>query len=168
MPGTISRRSAVGLLGASGVTAALVGSAAATGPLAPALASCRDLPLAAGQRFGRWVITAVHPLEDGVLVLDVAGADGRVFSLELLARDASPLAPRPPASTEALAVYVRNRGDGWSPTEEEEGLAAMTLAHLLDTSGHGGAVAGLLTHTQRVVHHGDKLTGDGRDPRLAG
>jgi hypothetical protein len=155
-------------MGASGVAAALVGGSAGAASASPALASARDLPLGAGQRFGRWVIAAVHPLEDGALVLDVKGTDDRAFSLEILARDPSPLAPRPPASTEALAIYVKNRGDGWSPTEEEEGLAAMTLAHVLEASGHGGAVAGLLTHTQRVVHHNEKLTGDGRDPRFAG
>src|SRR5258706_8060676 len=124
MSGTISRRSAVGLLGAGGLAGALVdpmGSAAEGAPTDGG-------PLQAGSKFGRWTIDAVHPVQNGALCIDVHGDDGHRFTLEVMARDASPLAGRPPAFTEALAIYVCNGGDGWLPTAEEQGLAAMTLA----------------------------------------
>jgi hypothetical protein len=163
MPGRISRRAAVGLLGAGGLAGALiVGGGAASGPSGAAIAEARAaLPLVVGQRFARWTVTAVHPVEDGALRVGVKGVDEREFILEVLAADMSPLAPRPPAATEALAIFVRNGGDGWLPTAEEQGLAAMTLASVLTNAGAAGPVAGLLTHAARVVEHHAKLMGEG-------
>jgi hypothetical protein len=55
---------------------------------------------------------------------------------------------------------VCNGGDGWHPTIEEQGLAAMTLASLLEKHGQTGPIEGLLTHADRVVAHGDVLHAD--------
>ena len=66
--------------------------------------------------------------------------------------------------TEGLAIYVSNGGDGWLPTEEEQGLAAMTLAHVLSTSGRGGAIDALLTQADRVVRHHATLLGEAPSP----
>jgi hypothetical protein len=162
MPGRISRRSAVGLMSAGGLASALAGAGSSAEP-APAGSSLA--PLQAGFKFGRWTIDAVHPVRDGVLRVDVHGADEKRFTLEVMARDASPLALQPPARTDGLAIYVRNGGDGWLPTAEEQGLAAMTLADVLTLHQKGGAVAGLLTHADRVTTHGETLMGE--DPRLA-
>lgn len=113
--------------------------------------------LRAGERFGRWTVRSVSAVKAGAVRVGVAGADDREFVLEILARDASPLAPRPPASTDALAIFVRNGGDGWAPTIEDQGLAAMTLASALTARAQGGPIAGLLTHSERVVRHRDTL-----------
>lgn len=156
MPGTISRRFAVGLLGASGLAGVLAGHS-----VSDSVAGVAQGPaLAVGQRFARWTISAVHPIQDGALRVGVKGADDHEFTLEILARDTSPLAVQPPACTEALAIFVRNGGDGWAPTAEEQGLAAMTLAQALSVSGQGGAIAGLLTHSERVVRHEATLIGE--------
>ncbi len=101
----------------------------------------------------------MHPVERGRLRVDVREADGHEFALDILARDPG-TAARPPAEVGALAIYVCNGGDGWLPTAEEQGLAAMTLAQLLDKHGQTGAIAGLLTHGARVVAHGDILSAD--------
>jgi hypothetical protein len=139
------------LLGASGVAGAL-----ATGlPDATATAAAEEPALRPGTRFGRWTIAAVHPIYRGALRVDVRGDDGGVFALELLAR--SPNASRPPAEVGALAIYVCNGGDGWAPTQEEAGLAAMTLAKLLEQGGQTGPISGLLSHGDRVVEHADVL-----------
>jgi|HubBroStandDraft_5_1064220.scaffolds.fasta_scaffold260063_1 hypothetical protein len=158
MPGTISRRCAVGMLGAIGAAGALVGET-------PAFARGAALvdPIAVGSRFGRWRVVAIHDVEEGALRVEVAGNDDHVFMIEILARDPSPMAPQPPAATEGLALYVRNGGDGWLPTVEEQGLAAMALAHFLASQGKGAAIPGLLTHGERVVAHGATLLGE--DPR---
>jgi hypothetical protein len=125
--------------------------------MAGASADAHEVPLQAGARFGRWTVAAVHPIEDGALHVDVRDAEQREFVLEVLARDASPLGSCPPAVTEGLAIFVRNGGDGWHPTAEEQGLAAMGLAELLTASGRGGAIAGLMRHSERVVVHGEML-----------
>jgi hypothetical protein len=162
MPSNMSRRSVVGLLGAGGVASLLV-SRLEDAPAAGS-ATASDQTLQVGTQFGRWVITAVTPVS-GAIRVGVAGSDGQAFELEVLARDASPLAARPPAQTEGLAIYVSNGGDGWSSTAEEQGLAAMTLATLLTARGHGGAIAGLLTHGERIVRHNEAMmTGPTFDP----
>jgi hypothetical protein len=158
MPGTISRRCMVGMLGVVGASGALGGGA-------PAMAqeAARVAPIAVGARFARWKVVAIHEIEDGALRVDVSGEDDHVFAIEILARDPSPMTPQPPAATEGLALYVRNGGDGWRPTAEEQGLAAMALAQLITSQGNGAAIAGLLTHGERVVAHGATLLG--QDPR---
>src|SRR5262245_31248502 len=126
----VSRRSFVGLLGSSAVAAPLVANALPSAAEAPATKNRVDLlhPLAPGDRFGRWMLVRTLPLDRGAVTAVARGDDGHEFRLEILARDAAPLAPKPPAETERFAVYVRNGGDGWMPTVEEQGLAAMTLA----------------------------------------
>src|SRR5262245_45406005 len=122
MPSKITRRSLVGLVGASGLAGVVAARGRGEAAQAPAIAA--SFPLEVGMRFGRWTVSAVHPIEDGVLRVGVRDSEQREFVLEVLARDPSPLAPQPPAVTEGLAIYVRNGGDGWLPTEEEQGLAA--------------------------------------------
>jgi hypothetical protein len=159
MPDTMSRRSAMGVLGASGLAGAGVGGAAITAAAVKAVKAASGPPAAlrVGARFGRWTIVEVHPVERGALQVDVEEADGHRFSLEILARDPSAVS-RPPAQVGELAVYVCNGGDGWLPTVEEQGLAAMTLGLLLEKHEQTGAIDGLLTHGQRVVAHGDVLS----------
>jgi hypothetical protein len=142
----------MGLLGAGGLASALSGSV--SGGVTPK----RDV-LRAGTRFGRWTIAAVHPVDRGALRVDVRERSGAEFALEILARDPA-AASRPPAEAGALAIYVCNGGDGWLPTVEEQGLAAMTLAALLDKHASTGPIEGLLTHGERVVAHGDVLHAD--------
>jgi hypothetical protein len=122
-------------------------------------------PLAVGSRFARWTVTAIHPVEDGAMSVVVRAQDGHEFSLEIVARDASPLAARPPAAVGALAIHVCNAGDGWMPTAEEQGLAAMTLAQVIEANGKGEAASGLLTHAERIARFGGSVRG--RQPRLA-
>jgi hypothetical protein len=111
--------------------------------------------LQAGTRFGRWAIVKAHAVVRGALQVDVRDRDGNEFALELMARD--PAAARPPAEVGALAVYLCNGGDGWSTTVEEQGLAAMGLARLLEVHGQTGPIDGLLAHGDRVVAHADVL-----------
>lgn len=152
---SISRRSAVGLLGVGVLAGALANGAdcPAAGVVGPEAVLGK---ITVGSRFARWTVVAIHPVVDGALTLTVAGEDGHQFRLEIMKRDASPLAPRPPAEAGDLAIYVSNNGDGWMPTVEEQGLAAMTLAEVLDRQDLA-PVDGLLTHAQRVAAHRDTL-----------
>src|SRR5262245_51381711 len=155
MPSSISRRSAVGALGVGVLAGTLIqrGDDQAVETVATVGAADALGPIQVGTRFARWTVVAVDPIVDGALALTVAGEDGHQFRLELLARDASPLAPRPPAETDHLAIYVSNGGDGWLPTMEEQGLAAMTLADVLRLRGIDAPIDGLLTHAAHVAAH---------------
>lgn len=147
----ISRRTALGL-GAGVLAGAMISGAAPTSNVTVATSPEAWLsPLTVGSRFARWTVAAIHPVEDGAMSLTIRAQDGHEFSLEVLARDASPLAARPPAAVGELAIHVCNAGDGWLPTAEEQGLAAMTLAQVIDAKGKGEAVAGLLTHAERIA-----------------
>lgn len=169
MPG-VSRRLLVGVLGGGALAAPVVaealagrdGKGRAAVPDRAALREAEDLlrPLAPGSRFGRWTVAAIEPLERGAVTVVVRDDDGHDFRLEILARDPSPLAPRPPAQTRRFAIHVQNGGNGWAPTVEEQGLAAMTLARFVERNEATATAGGFLTHAERLVRHGDALTGD--------
>ena len=161
----ISRRTALGL-GAGVLAGAMIAGAAPDAmsvttatPSAALLA-----PLTVGSRFARWTVAAIHPVKDGALSVLIQARDGQEFSLEVFARDASPLAPQPPAAVGALAIHVCNAGDGKLPTAEEQGLAAMTLARVIAANGKGEAASGLLTHAERIARFGGRVRG--QQPRL--
>ena len=155
----ISRRSALGL--SAGVLAgAMITEVKPSSDAAASIAPEALLaPLAVGSRFARWTVAAIHQIEHGALSVLVRAQDGHEFSLEVLAREASSLGPRPPAEVGELSIYVCNAGNGWMPTAEEQGLAAMTLAQVLEANGKGAPVAGLLTHAERTARFGDDIRG---------
>jgi hypothetical protein len=154
----ISRRSALGFSAGVLAGAMIIGgksSADATSTTSEALLA----PLAVGSRFARWTVAAIHPIQLGALNVLIRAQDGHEFLLEVLARDASALAPPPPAEVGALSIYVSNAGDGWMPTAEEQGLAAMMLARILEANGKGAPVTGLLTHAERSARFGVNVRG---------
>jgi hypothetical protein len=150
----VSRRFVVGVLGSSVAAASLLTRAAsAAAPPEPARVQALIAPLGEGARLGRWTIVRIEPLTRGAVTLVAAGEDGREFCLEILARDPSPLAQRAPAITERFAVHVRNGGDGWLPTCEEQGLAAMALARIIAANEQALDAGGFLTHAERLAQH---------------
>jgi hypothetical protein len=167
----VSRRSVVGTLGGGLCALPFVGAGlvaspdpveppAARSPAAPAAPRTELLaPFTKGSRFARWTIADVSPLDRGAVTITVHGDDGHDFRLEILARDGSPLARRAPGETARFAIYVANGGDGWLPTVEEQGLAAMTLASILAKNEAALDAAGFLTHAERIARHRDGLLG---------
>src|SRR4051812_22077820 len=99
MPNSISRRSTLGLLGAGALAGALLARVENTAEAAEVAVGADELlaPLQVGSAFARWTVAAIHPLADGAIVMTVRAQDGHEFNLEVLARDSSPLAQRPPA-----------------------------------------------------------------------
>jgi len=156
----ISRRLFVGALG-SGVLAAsaIPRASASTTTAAPAAGVAERLlhPLGPGARLARWTLEAIEPPALGAVVLVLRGAPDHVFRLEILARDPSPIAARPPGETERFAIFVRNGGDGWSPTLEEQGIAAMAVATLIRRNEAAVDAAGFLTHAERIARHAGAL-----------
>lgn len=159
--GKMSRRLVVGVLGA-GALAVPLRAAHAAGEIAVP-ASTRPLPLVSGERIARWIIADVEPLRRGAVgvVVHTVNAEYHRFRLEILARDRSPAAVRPPAETEHFAIFVENGGDGWSPTVEEQGLAAMTLAARIARIESPEHSHGFLTHAARLAQHTASLVAGG-------
>jgi len=156
--GKVSRRKLIGALGGGVVAAPLLGrvggapGAAMAAPLTPADAEKILRPLAVGSRLARWKLIAVETHQGAITVtLRAESYPENVFHLEILARDRAALAARPPAETEHFAVFVRNAGDGWLPTQEEQGLAAMTLAAVIAKNDAPALADGLLTHGERIA-----------------
>lgn len=170
MPGrTVSRRMIVGLLGSGVALAPAIGQAFAGG--SPAAAPDRDVgkdlvaPLGPGEKIARWKVEAIRPLAEGAVTVVVAGEDQRSFQLEILARDPSPIAPRAPGETSRFAIYVRNGGDGFVPTDEEQGLAAMALAEIVRRNEAKVSAEGFLTHEGRFAKHRGSLVHKGSKTR---
>jgi hypothetical protein len=116
------------------------------GPYLPADDLLADLR--PGTRFARWTVVAVHPRAGGLLPIELKGADGVPFQVDLARRD--PEGPRPVAETATLALYLSNGGRGDTATVEEHGLGVMALAARLQRREASGAQAPqLLTLRER-------------------
>lgn len=110
-------------------------------------------PLTEGSRLLSWEVVAIEPMERGAVRVSLRGEGSASFGVEILARDRSPLAPRPPAHSERFALHVSNGGDGRSPTVEEQGLAAMALAQIVAQNEARVSSDGFLTHSERIAAH---------------
>ncbi len=168
MPGrNVSRRLFVGVVG-SGVIAAPVVASVHVAPASAADHEAAELamrgqiarllnPLTAGSRLAKWTVAQIDPLVGGAVSVKIRSDEQHTFDLEILARDSSALAQKPPAETEKFAVFVVNGGDGWSPTREDQGLAAMTLAQIVRKNEQTVELPGLLTFAARLRCHADAL-----------
>lgn len=114
-------------------------------------------PLAAGSRVLGWEVVAIEPLETGSIRVQLRGESQVAFAVEVMARDGSPFAARPPAETEKFGLYVSNGGDGRMPTAEEQGLAAMALAQIVARNEARVSSDGFLTQAQRIEAHATAL-----------
>jgi hypothetical protein len=81
--------------------------------------------LPAGMTIGTCTLTSVDPICDGAVPMSLVDSRGRAFQVEVMRFDAA--APGV-ARAGSLAVYLRNGGDGAKASDEEHGLAAMTIA----------------------------------------
>ena len=168
MPGrNVSRRLFVGVMG-SGVIATPVAASLSATPANAAEHEAAQVamreriaqllrPLEAGSRFAKWTVAQIDPMVGGAVSVKIRSDEQHTFDLEIMARDNSALAQKPPAQTAKFAVFVVNGGDGWSPTREEQGLAAMTLAKIVEKNEHAVELSGLLTHAERIHRHADAL-----------
>lgn len=160
--GNITRRLVVGVLGGGVIAAPVVahaftneeGSAQAPSSAMGGTRAAASIlqPLTAGTKVGRWVVAGISPLQNGAIEVGLRSEEAldHVFHVEVLARDSSALAARPPAETRHFALFVRNGGDGWMPTEEDQGLAAMTLAKVIESNERDLDASGFLTLADRL------------------
>lgn len=138
----------------------VVGMCVATAGLAVAASGCgghsSDGPalgsIVAGATVERWTVVAVHPVTLGALPIVLETVSGHRYQVDVLARD--PQGPAGVAETEHFSLYVSNRGDGSSPTDEDQGLGAMALAGALrEHERVADSLPSLLTLRQRNEQH---------------
>ncbi|MCC6527337.1 MAG: hypothetical protein IT373_32105 [Polyangiaceae bacterium] len=131
-------------------------------------------PLAAGGALGPWSVRRVGPFERGALEVELDGPAGS-FTLEVMRRDGA-LPQRAPGMTRHFVVLVKNRGDGATPTDEDQGLGAMALAEVVAANEEHVDRRGFLSQAERLNAHRERLLGDdwpadvdpnGRRPSLA-
>ncbi len=82
--------------------------------------------LAAGTSIGRGTVEAVLPCTAGAVPVVMRTPDGARFQVDVLRRD--PDGPAAVAETERLGLYIANKGDGRTPTDEAQAHAARSLA----------------------------------------
>jgi hypothetical protein len=147
---TLSRR---GLLAGVGLMAAAFGL--------PRVAFSKTTPthellggIVPGMVLDRWTVVAVHPVKLGAIPVVLSTREGARFQVDVMARD--PQGPSGIAETEHLALYLRNRGNGGTATNEEQGLGTIVLARELRTrEAQGMSTPPLLTLRERHRRHPD-------------
>lgn len=111
-------------------------------------------------------VVRVHPLHLGAVPVVLSTASGHRYQVDVLARD--PQGPPGVANTEQLSLYVVNSGDrrghdrhgqdrgpdGQRPTDEDQGLGALSLAEAL---AEVTPPSGLLTLDERHRRHPDGI-----------
>ncbi|MGH1345334.1 MAG: hypothetical protein ACRBN8_27475 [Nannocystales bacterium] len=100
-------------------------------------------------------VIAVYPVTLGALPVVLETHAGERYQVDVLARD--PGGPQGVGNTEHFSVYVSNRGDGGTSTDETEGLGAMALARVLEASEND--LPSLLTLRARETEHPDGTFG---------
>ncbi len=134
----------------------VAGAGLAAAVVVPRLGDSLDAPalgsIAPGASLQRWTVVAVHPVTLGALPIVLETDTGHRYQVDVLARD--PEGPSGVADTEHFSLYVSNRGDGSSPTDEDQGLGAMALASALrDHERSADTLPSLLTLRQRNEQH---------------
>lgn len=100
---------------------------------------------------GAWSVEAVHPPRLGAVAVVMRTPQGDVFQVDVLQRDdATPGV----AQTKNFSLFIANRGDGSSVTDEWQARGAKVLAHhIRRTELSGSPLPELLTLTQRDNRH---------------
>jgi hypothetical protein len=149
---SVSRRAMLGYAGAGAAGASVSGRAAAVeGALArPPGTTARLLePLQPGASLGHWRIERLIEPEGGAASVVLSDPRGQHFQLDLCARDASAFARRGPAVTEHFEIFLANRGDGSTDTNEDHGLAAMALGEVIRANEAHADLSAFLTLAER-------------------
>lgn len=109
--------------------------------------------IAPGAAIDRWRVVAVRGVHLGAIAVVMEDADGARFQVDVLRRADGGRAEAI-ARTPSLEVWLSNRGDGATPTVEEQGLGAMALAEVLARrEAEGAVVPALLTRDERRARH---------------
>lgn len=107
--------------------------------------------IAPGAKLGDYEVAAVEPMHRGGIPIEMRASSGATFVADVLRHDPTELT-RAIGVTSAVAVYLRNGGNGATATDEVAGLGAMALASALERRVREGASVptDLLTMSERA------------------
>jgi hypothetical protein len=95
---------------------------------------------------GHWRVESIFAIRAGAVPVILSTTRGERFAVEIFRAD--PSAPEPLAQTEALALYLVNRGDGAAVTDEAAGLGVRALGRVL-AARRAAAPSGLTSLVER-------------------
>lgn len=121
-----------------------------TGPMGDGTAHGLQQLLPEGLHFGRWRVVSVLPVKLGAIPILLESRRGEHFQVDVLRRDRSARARRGLAETRAYSLFLLNRGQGDTPTQEDHGLAVLWLAALLRSRERSLGTGALLTQRERT------------------
>ena len=99
---------------------------------------------------GHWRVESVFAVRAGAVPVVLSTTRGERFAVEIFRADPSAAAPL--AETATLALYLVNRGDGATVTDEAAGLGVRALGRAL-AARQAVAPAGLTSLTERQRRH---------------
>lgn len=105
----------------------------------------------AGTRVGPWHVAAIYDFHLGAVPVVLESSAGGRFQVDVLKRDTRPGAPKGVADTRHLSLFLSNKGNGATPSDEHHGLGLMALAAAVQQRESFAAPKGLLTLAERVV-----------------
>jgi len=122
-------------------------------------------PALAGGALQGWEITSAGSVRFGAVPLEMRTPEGVHFNVELLRRD--PTGPQAIGETEYFAIFVINRGDGATATDEAQGRGVMALRTYLARRELDMAGAGLAMPEVMTLRERDRAYPDGHfSPRV--
>ena len=116
-------------------------------------------PALAGGALHGWEITSAGSVRFGAVPLEMRTPEGVHFNVELLRRD--PTGPQAIGETEHFAIFVINRGDGATATDEAQGRGVMALQKYLARRERDMAAAGLVMPEVMTLRERDRAYPDG-------
>jgi hypothetical protein len=162
----MSRR---GLLIATGVGAGVVATGAVAGLIATRVGSGRSAePVLVPEpgpdvralfdgieRVDTWTVRRVYGVYLGAIPVVLQADGGEPYQVDVLRRHPAGVAGV--ANTPSLSLFIANRGDGVSATDETHGLGAMALAEALAERERAGVAvpAALMTLSERQQTYPD-------------
>lgn len=122
-------------------------------------------PALAGSALGGWQITSAGGMRLGAVPLEMSTPTGDRFNVELLRRDTD--GPKAIGETEYFAIFVINRGDGATATDETQGRGVLALRRYLAGRELEMAAAGLALPEVMTLRERDRVYPDGHfSPRV--
>lgn len=116
-------------------------------------------PALAGDALRGWQIASAGGVRLGAVALAMRTPSGESFHVELLRRDAD--GPQGIAETEHFALFVINRGDGATATDEVQGRGVLALRSYLARREVELAAAGLALPEVMTLRERDRAYPDG-------
>ncbi|MEZ4380133.1 MAG: hypothetical protein R3A79_02205 [Nannocystaceae bacterium] len=149
----------VGVAAAAAVATSTSATAASPRPSQRERVELLLAPALAGDALSGWQIASAGGVRLGAVPIEMRTPSGASFHVELLRRDGD--GPQAIAETEHFALFVINRGDGATVTDEVQGRGVLALRRYLARREIEIAAAGLALPEVMTLRERDRAYPDG-------